>query len=123
MEFGRFQFYTSAVAADELTEAPGRVRDLFADTFSPEAIIEVTEEMERLASEYVSQAILTPKYSDDGRHVAACTVARIDYLVSWNFRHLVNIEREKGFNSVNLLHGYQSVRIVNPLELIYGADD
>jgi hypothetical protein len=52
--------------------------------------------------------------------MAVCTVARIDYLVSWNFRHLVNVEREKGFNVVNLLQGYPTLRIVNPLELIYG---
>lgn len=76
--------------------------------------------MEQLAAAYMSRAILTPKYSDDARHVAVCTVARIDYLVSWNFRHLVNVEREKGFNVVNLLQGYPALRIVNPLELIYG---
>jgi hypothetical protein len=62
-------------------------------------------------------------YTDDARHVAACTVARLDYLVSWNFRHLVNVQREAGFNAVNLLQGYRAVRIVNPLELIYGDQD
>ncbi len=41
--------------------------------------------------------------------------------MSWNFQHLVNVEREKGFNAVNLLRGWQPVRIVNPLELIYGS--
>ncbi len=62
-------------------------------------------------------------YTDDARHVAACTVAKIDFLVSWNFRHLVNVQREAGFNAVNLLQGYQTLRIVNPLELIYGNQD
>lgn len=123
MERGKYRFFTSSIAADELTEAPDRVRDLFTNTFTPEEILDVTEEMEQLASAYMTQAILTPKYSDDARHVAACTVAKIDYLVSWNFKHLVNVDREKGFNAVNLLQGYQSIRIVNPLELIYGADD
>jgi predicted nucleic acid-binding protein len=105
---------------DELTEAPERVRELFTTAFASENILEVTGEMEQLAAAYMKQAILTPKYSDDARHVAVCTVARIDYLVSWNFRHLVNVEREKGFNVVNLLQGYPTLRIVNPLELIYG---
>jgi hypothetical protein len=123
MEQGQFRFFTSMIAADELTEAPEQVRELFTGTFTPETVLDVTEEMEQLASAYMARAILTPKYTDDARHVAACTVAKIDYLVSWNFKHLVNIEREKGFNAVNLLQGYQSIRIVNPLELIYGADD
>ena len=55
--------------------------------------------------------------------MAVCTVAQIEYLVSWNFRHLVNVEREKGFNAVNLLQGYRTLRIVNPLELIYGNEN
>ena len=50
-------------------------------------------------------------------------MAQIEYLVSWNFRHLVNVERERGFNAVNLLQGYRTVRIVSPLELIYGSED
>jgi predicted nucleic acid-binding protein len=120
MEQGRFRFFTSFVTVDELTDAPDRVRELLTTAFAPGDIIEVTGEMEQLAAAYMSQAILTPKYSDDARHVAVCTVARIDYLVSWNFRHLVNVEREKGFNVVNLLQGYPTLRIVNPLELIYG---
>jgi len=63
------------------------------------------------------------RYRDDANHVAICTVARLDYLVSWNFRHLVNVDRANGFNSVNILQGYPLVRIVNPLELIYGNED
>lgn len=73
--------------------------------------------------EPVELLTVTPKYTDDARHVAACTVSKIDYLVSWNFRHLVNVQRETGFNAVNLLQGYRTIRIVNPLELIYGNQD
>lgn len=123
MEAGKYRFLTSAVTMDELTAAPERVRELFASTFAPEAILGVTADSERLASAYMSSHILTPKYTDDARHAAVCTVAQVEYLVSWNFRHLVNIEREKGFNAVNLLHGYRTLRIVNPLELIYGNED
>lgn len=72
-----------------------------------------------LAKIYVEHGIVTPKYLSDARHVAICSIAAITHLVSWNFRHLVNVDREAGFNSVNLLHGYASIRIVSPLELIY----
>jgi len=79
--------------------------------------------MDELADECLAQGIVTAKYEDDARHVAVCTVSRIDFLVSWNFKHLVNVQREAGFNSVNLLHGYPPVRIMNPLELIFGNQD
>ncbi len=123
MEAGQWRFQSSTIAIDELTNAPRNVRELFRGTFDPGALVAVTPEMEQLAAQYIEKAVLTPKYTDDARHVAACTVAKIDFLVSWNFRHLVNVQREAGFNAVNLLQGYQTVRIINPLELIYGNQD
>ena len=122
MEVGRFCFVTSAVAAEELRAAPQPVVELFHRSFLPDSILEFTSEMDDLASLYVSSGVVTRKYADDARHVAACTIARCDYLVSWNFRHLVNVRRESGFNGVNLLAGFPSVRIINPLEIIYGNE-
>ena len=94
-----------------------------ASTFPTESLLDITTEAESLAATYVSRHVLPPKFTDDARHVAACTVAQLEYLVSWNFRHLVNVEREKGFNAVNMLQGYRTVRIDNPLELIFGNED
>ncbi len=56
------------------------------------------------------------------RHVAVCTIARLEYFVCWNFKHLANVRRESGFNAVNLLQGYPSLRIVAPTFLIHGHD-
>ena len=123
MGAGEWEFFTSGVTLKELAEAPASVRDLFESSFPPENIFDLTDEMEALAAAYLAQGVLTTKYADDARHVAACTVKRCDYLVSWNFRHLVNVQRAAGFNAVNLLRGYPSIRIVNPLELIYGKHD
>jgi hypothetical protein len=79
----------------------------------------VNEEIRDLAEAYVNHGVVSQKYKDDALHVAACTVARIDLLVSWNLRHLVNLRREAGFNAVNFLHGYHKILIVRLLELIY----
>ena len=123
MEAGRFRFLSSDVTTQEIEDAPGNVRDLFDATFSAETLLEVTDEMEDLAAASLRQGVVPPKYADDATHVAVCTVARHQYLVSWNFRHLVNVQREAGFNAVNLLQGYPPIRIVNPLELIHGNED
>jgi len=124
MEQGLFRFTTSVIMSQELIKAPESVQDLFARTFaSPEMILDVTDEMDDLAAAYIQKAVLPPKYTDDARHVAVCVVSRADYLVSWNFKHLVNVNRSDAFNAVNLLQGYQPVRIVNPLELIYGRQN
>ena len=123
MEAGQWCFQSSAITIDELSNAPENVRELFRATFDAGSLVEVTPEAEQLAEEYIKKGVIVAKYTDDARHVAACTVAKLDYLVSWNFRHLVNVQREAGFNAVNMLQGRQSVRIVNPLELIYGDQD
>jgi hypothetical protein len=47
------------------------------------------------------------------------TVHGVRLIVSWNFKHLVNVRREDGFNAVNILHGWPPVRIISPKEIIY----
>lgn len=123
MENGQWRFVTSLVTSEELIEAPERVRNLFNTTFEATDVLDVSDEMDRLAAIYVAQGVVTAKYEDDARLVAVCTVTRADFLVSWNFRHMVNVQREAAFNGVNLLKGYPAIRIVNPLEIIYGNQD
>ena len=97
---------------------------MFLDTFQDASeLLMATEEAEDLAEEYLRAGVVSPKFADDALHVAICSTHRIPYLVSWNFRHLVNVRREAGFNAVNLLHGYPSLSIVNPKELIYADSD
>jgi hypothetical protein len=120
-EAGLWVFLSSVLVRDEIENAPAHVRNHFAQTFTEEeSLLAFDEEMETLAEAYVAQGVVTQKYIEDAGHVAIATVCRADYLVSWNFKHLVNVEREKGFNAINLLRGWQPIRIVNPLELIYG---
>jgi len=119
MELGIYRFVTSTITTGELILAPENVRTLFAATFPAEAILPVPDEADKLAAAYIRHGILTEKSIDDATHVAACTVAGVEYLVSWNFKHLVNAERKKGFHAINLLHGYRNVSIVSPSELIY----
>jgi len=119
MDLGLYRFVTSLVTPRELIAAPENVRALFSGNFPAEAILPANDEADKLALAYLRHGILPEKCFDDAQHVAACTVAGIEYLVSWNFKHLVNVERKKGFNGVNLLHGFRNVSIVSPQEFIY----
>ena len=57
----------------------------------------------------------------DAQHIAIATVAAVDVLVSWNFKHIVNLQRIRGYNAVNISEGYPPVEIRTPQEL--GADE
>jgi len=118
------RFVASVVTQQEVILAPPAVVKLFTQTFPDSSfLLELTSRAEELAIAYVKSGVVTSKYVDDARHVAIATTHGIGVLVSWNFRHLANYRRESGFNRVNLENGYPAVRIISPLELVYGDKD
>lgn len=119
---GHWRLVTSIVAEAELGHAPENVRAVFAETFDAGNILDTSVEIEELAQAYMAAGVVPRKYLDDALHVAMATVHGVRLVVSWNFKHLVNVRREDGFNAVNLLQGWPPVRIVSPKELIY-ADE
>ncbi|MBI4862956.1 MAG: hypothetical protein HY815_22240 [Candidatus Riflebacteria bacterium] len=75
------------------------------------------EESEALAEEHVTHKVVSRRMLADAQHIAVATIARVDVLVSWNFRHIVNLDRIHGFNAVNLRSGYPMLEIRSPLEV------
>jgi hypothetical protein len=121
---GLWVFLSSGLVAEEISDAPPEVRRTFKETFNrAEELLPITGEIEDLALEYLRAGVVSAKFEDDARHVAICTIHRVDHIVSWNFKHLVNVRRSAGFNAVNLLQGFPPVSIVNPKELIYASAD
>jgi predicted nucleic acid-binding protein len=121
-EEGRFRFMTSQLVSQEIAAAPDRVRQLVRDTFETEDVLNRSAEAEELAQKYLRAKVVPLAFDDDARHVAICAIAGIQFLVSWNFKHLANLRREAGFNAVNSLQGYPSLRIVAPTFLIHGYE-
>lgn len=122
-EAGHWRLVTSIVAEAEIKNAPPNVRKLFADTFDASNILDTSAEIEELAEAYMQAAVVPPRFADDALHVAMATVHGIRLIVSWNFKHLVNVRREDGFNAVNVLRGWPIVRIVSPKEIIYADQE
>ena len=83
----------------------------------------LSTEVEELRDAYLVESIVTPKYSNDALHVAHATIARADVIVSWNFKHLVNPFRIRGFNSVNMKQGYGSIIIMTPSDIVNTLED
>ena len=79
--------------------------------------LELDQEAQMLAREYVDKKVFPERYFSDGLHVAVAVVHRIEYLVSWNFSHLVKVNTRREVNLINALKGYGSVEIVAPPEL------
>jgi len=114
----------SEVTERELAGAPENVRSLLP--MIPQAALyrcPLNEEVIALARSYIDAGVVAPKWEDDCLHVASATLHRADVLVSWNFKHLVRLDRVRGFNSVNLRLGYPHITISSPLEVQYAQHD
>jgi hypothetical protein len=78
----------------------------------------ITQDMLLLTEKYMKQNIVSENYRDDALHIAIATIIEVDVLVSWNFTHILNLNRIKKFNSVNLYEGYRLLEIRNPREVL-----
>ena len=76
------------------------------------------DESEALAAEYIKHGAITKKFYQDALHISLATIIRIDVLVSWNFKHIVNLDRIRKYNAVNLMYGYGMLEIRNPREIL-----
>ncbi|MGL6225409.1 MAG: hypothetical protein ACRC10_02145 [Thermoguttaceae bacterium] len=70
-----------------------------------------------LAEQYIAENVVGPTSLDDCKHIALATLAKADVLVSWNFRHIVNVSRIKGYNGINMKLGYSQIEIRTPYEV------
>ena len=80
------------------------------------------ENLFELAQAYVAAGIVSQRFVDDATHVAAATVARADAIVSWNFRHIVRVDKMRAYNQVNLQAGFGLLSIVSPQEVRFDDD-
>ncbi len=126
--FKRFEnneitFVVSDLLDLELIGAPKTVRELLckfpADKFER---VELTDEAVLLADTYIAEKVVGITSLEDCRHIALATVNKVDVLASWNFKHIVNLDRIKGYNSVNYRLGYPMIEIRSPKDLIHYED-
>jgi hypothetical protein len=109
----------SDLTLNELLGAPGQVRNHLQTL--PEQMIEYISfdsEAGTLAQQYIAEGVLLDRQLVDAQHIAVATVKRVDVIVSWNFKHVVNLQKIRGFNAVNLREGYPLVEIRTPREVI-----
>lgn len=79
--------------------------------------VELTNEVENLALKYIEEKVVGKTSFADCQHIALATINKADVLVSWNFKHIVNLERIRGYNSINFREGYQMTEIRTPKEI------
>jgi len=116
---GEFEIYFSEVNEAELMNAPQQVKEV-KGLIPPDCLhyISVTDDVETLAQLYISEKALGKASENDAYHIALASVNRVDCLISWNFKHIVNFDKIRMFNAINMRFGYPLIDIRPPLEFL-----
>lgn len=123
IESGKYSIFVSNVVTQEIRRAPLQKKQLLAgilERYKP-IFLEDSEEARVLVSRYIQNGLLTPNHTADLTHVAMATINEMDMLVSWNMRHIVKHRTRTLVNAVNQIHGYRTIDICTPEEVVdYG---
>ena len=80
-------------------------------------ILKTSDKVRELAEEYIKRGVVPEKFRNDAVHIAIATLNNMDALISWNFKHLVNIKTREEVNLINRNKGFKSIQIIAPPEL------
>lgn len=116
---GEMAAMVSELTMLEVRGAPEKVQAILK-SIPPEtlAYVELNDEAVSLAKKYISEGVINEGKLVDAEHIAIATIHRADVLVSWNFKHIVNLQKIHGYNAVNLKHGYPILEIRSPREVV-----
>ena len=119
MKNGEFKLLFSAVTQDELENAPKNVKELIQQLKAEHTeFLETTDEAVELATEYITEKVVGQTSYADCLHIALATINRADFLISWNFKHIVNVQKIRGYNAINIKNGYKQLEIRSPRDFI-----
>lgn len=114
----------SDLTFDELRDAPNKVQEILKTI--PDRYLEVViadKEPRLLADLYLLEGAVSKKFYEDALHIALATINQVTVLASWNFKHIVNLEKIRLYNSVNLKNGYSLLEIRSPREILKNDED
>jgi hypothetical protein len=108
----------SDLTRSELNDAPEDVKTLIQKLGLLPEVVTITVEAISLAEQYLKEKVVGETSKDDCMHIALATTNKVDILVSWNFKHIVNIKRIRGYNAINILNGYPVIEIRSPKDIV-----
>jgi predicted nucleic acid-binding protein len=114
----QFTLYISQVVLDEAGQGDTEMASKRLEILQNISVLELTEAIQDLGMQFLTRSNLPAKASDDAIHIAAATVHGLDYLLTWNCKHIANAQIQKKLTAICLDFGYQLPTICTPYELM-----
>ena len=114
-----FELFISEITIAEIEKTPDKkLKKKMKDFIEEIALIPLLEEVEWLASEYIRYNAVPKEYFEDAYHIAVAVINRMDYLLSWNFKHIVRVKTRDIIRMVNTINKLKQIEIITPAELL-----
>ncbi|ATZ61831.2 MAG: PIN domain-containing protein [Methanosarcinales archaeon Met12] len=118
-EIGNFETFISEITVAEIERTPDiELRGKMKDTVSRFSVLSLTDDVEWIASEYIRHGAVPEGYTEDAYHIAIAVISEVDYLLSWNFKHIVRRKTRDIVRMVNTLNNLRQIEIMTPAELL-----
>lgn len=114
----QFMLYISQVVLDEIARGDDEMASQRLEILHNFPLLEIDQAVQNLAAQFLRKSNLPPKASDDALHIAAATVYGLDYLLTWNCKHIANAQIQKKLLQISLDAGYELPTICTPYELM-----
>ncbi|QLE39527.1 type II toxin-antitoxin system VapC family toxin [Nostoc sp. C052] len=114
----QFMLYISQVVLDEVARGDTEIATKRLEIVRDFPLLEVSEAVQNLAAQFIAKSSLPPKAADDALHIAAATVYGLDYLLTWNCKHIANAQIQKKLAQISLDAGYELPTLCTPYELM-----
>ena len=118
-----FEIYVSEFVINEASAGDEEAAEKRLTVLENIALLDVNSGVENLAKKLIADKALPPKAVTDALHIAVAAVHGIDYLLSWNCRHIANAEMQDAIEKVCLSEGCECPKICTPEELLGGKYD
>ncbi len=113
-----FSIYISQVVLDEVARGDTEIAAKRLEILRDFPLLKIDQTVQNLAAQFLSKSNLPPKASDDALHIAVATVYGLDYLLTWNCKHIANAQIQKKLAQISLDAGYELPTICTPYELM-----
>lgn len=114
----QFTLYISQVVLDEIARGDAEMANRRIEILRNFPLLEVNEDVQSLAAQFLTKSNLPAKAYDDALHIAVATFYGIDYLLTWNCKHIANAQIQKKLAQISIEAGYELPTICTPNELM-----
>ena len=118
-EIENFETYISDITIALIEKTPDEeIKNNMKEKITQFSVLTISDEIEELAKEIIRRGAINESYSEDAYHIAITILNEMDFLLSWNFRHIVRKKTKDIVRMISTLNNLRQIEIITPPELL-----